>query len=127
MHGHLVPVEVGVERCADQRVKLNRFTFDQHGLECLDAKTVQWRRTVQQDRMLANDFFENVPDLSALTLDESLGSLDRRRFAAKLQLRENEGLEELQRHFLRQATLMQLQRRSYYYHRATRIIYSLPK
>ena len=65
VNGHLVTVEVGVERGADQRVQLDRFTFDQYRFERLDAKTVQRRRAVQQDRMLADDFFENIPDFRA--------------------------------------------------------------
>jgi hypothetical protein len=48
VHGHLVAVEVGVEGRADQRVKLDRLAFDQHGLERLDAEAVQRRRAVQQ-------------------------------------------------------------------------------
>jgi hypothetical protein len=61
VHGHLVAVEVGVERHADQRVQLNRLAFDQHRLESLDAETVQRRRTVQHDRMFADHLFEDVP------------------------------------------------------------------
>jgi hypothetical protein len=48
VNGHLVAVEVGVERGTDQRVKLDRLAFDQGGLERLDAQTVQRRRAVQQ-------------------------------------------------------------------------------
>jgi hypothetical protein len=39
--GHLVAVEVGVERRADQRVQLDRLAFDQDRLEGLDAQAVQ--------------------------------------------------------------------------------------
>ena len=41
VHGHLVAVEVGVERGADQRMKLDRLAFDQHRLERLDAEAMQ--------------------------------------------------------------------------------------
>ena len=42
---HLVAVEIGVERGADQRVNLDGLAFDQHRLERLDAQTVQaWER-----------------------------------------------------------------------------------
>ena len=61
MHGHLVAVEVGVERRADQRVQLDRLAFDQDRLERLDAQAVQRRRAVQHDRVLVDDFFEDVP------------------------------------------------------------------
>jgi hypothetical protein len=38
VHGHLVTVEVGVERGAHQRVDLDRLALDQHRLERLDAE-----------------------------------------------------------------------------------------
>ena len=66
VHGHLVTVEVGVERRTDQRVQLDRLTFDQHRLERLDAEAVQRRRAVQQNRVLADDLFEDVPDFRRL-------------------------------------------------------------
>ena len=76
---HLVAVEVGVERRADQRVQLDRLALDQDRLERLDAKTVQRRRAVQQHRVLADHLVEDVPDfrllfstsfLACLTVDE---------------------------------------------------------
>ncbi len=45
--GHLVTVEVGVERGADQRVQLDGLALDQHRLERLDAQPVQGRRAVE--------------------------------------------------------------------------------
>ena len=41
VHGHLVAVEVRVERVADQRVDLDRLALDQHRLERLDAEAVE--------------------------------------------------------------------------------------
>jgi hypothetical protein len=41
--GHLITVEVGVVGGADQRVKLNGLTFDQHRLEGLNAEAMQGR------------------------------------------------------------------------------------
>jgi len=99
--GHLVTVEVGVECRTNERMKLDRLAFDQYWLERLDTEAMQRRCTVQHDRMLANDFFENIPDFSALALDKAFGRLDRRRFATQLQLREDERLEQLERHLLR--------------------------
>ena len=75
--GHLVAVEVGVERRADQRVQLDRLALDQHRLERLDAETVKRRRAVQQHRVLADDLVEDVPDFRALLLDQLLGLLER--------------------------------------------------
>ena len=78
VHRHLVAVEVGVECRTDERVDLDRLTLDQHRLESLDTKTVKRRSTVQKNRMLANDFFENVPNDRLLTFDHFAGLFDRR-------------------------------------------------
>src|SRR6476469_5347577 len=52
VHGHLVAVEVRVERGADQRVDLDGLALDQLRLEGLDAQAVQRRRAVEQHRVL---------------------------------------------------------------------------
>ena len=78
VHGHLVAVEVGVERGADQRVKLDRLALDQHRLERLDAEAVERRRAVQEHRMLADHLVEDVPDFLALLLDPLLRLLEGR-------------------------------------------------
>ncbi|MGY3358104.1 hypothetical protein ACVWZK_004767 [Bradyrhizobium sp. GM0.4] len=75
VHGHLVAVEVGVERGADQRVELDRLALDQHGLERLDAEAMQRRCAVEQHGMLADDLVQDVPDLGPLLLDQLLGLL----------------------------------------------------
>ena len=62
VHGHLVAVEVGVERGADQRMDLDRLAFDEHRLKRLDAEAVERRGAVQQDRVVLDDLFEDVPD-----------------------------------------------------------------
>ncbi len=62
--GHLVTVEVRVERGADERVQLDGLALDQLGLERLDAQTVQGGRTVQQHGVLADDLLEHVPHLT---------------------------------------------------------------
>ena len=125
MHGHLVAVEVGVERRADKRMQLDGLALDQHGLERLDAEAVQRRRAVQQYGMLADDLLEDVPHLRSLALDQALGGLDRRGLAAQLQLLEDEGLEELERHLLRQTALVQSQRRADDDDRAARVVDAL--
>src|ERR1700722_10411510 len=48
-----------------------------------------------------------------------------RRFAAQLQLGENEGLEQFQRHFLRQSALVQTQGRTHDDDRAARVVDAL--
>ena len=74
---HLVAVKVGVERRADERMDLDRLTLDKHRLESLDAETVKRRSTVQKNRMLANDFLENVPDDRLLPFDHFACLFDR--------------------------------------------------
>ncbi len=123
--GHLVAIEVRVKGRADQRMQLNSLALDEDRFECLNAEAMQRRRPVQQDRMLADHFFEDVPDLGALALDQLLRGLDGRRFAAQLQLAEDERLEQLERHLLRQAALVQAQRRTHHDDRATRVVHAL--
>ena len=106
MNSHLVAVEVRVEGGAAQRVKLERFALDQHGLKRLDAQTVQGRRAVEHDGMLFNDLFQYVPDLGLLALDGALCVLDVLRKVFADQPLHDEGLEQLQRHLLGQAALI---------------------
>ena len=54
MDGHLVPVEVRVERGAHERVQADRLALDQHRLEGLDAEAVQRGRAVQEHPVLLN-------------------------------------------------------------------------
>ena len=109
---HLVAVEVGVEGGTDQRMQLDRLAFDQHRLKCLDAKTVQGRRTVQQNRMLADDLIEDIPDFRLFLFHQFLGLLDRGRIALGIKARIDERLEQFERHLLRQTALVQFQFRT---------------
>ena len=77
VHGHLVTVEVGVERRADERMQLDRLALDQHRLEGLDAEAMEGRRAVEQHRMLADNLVEDIPNLRLLLLHELLGLLHR--------------------------------------------------
>src|SRR3546814_20287468 len=54
--GHLIAIEVGVERGTHQRVQLDRLAFDQLRLERLDAEAMQGRGAVEHDRMFADHF-----------------------------------------------------------------------
>ena len=109
VHRHLVAVEVGVERRADQRVDADGLAFDQQRLERLDAQAVQRRRAVQQDRVFADDLFEDVPHLRPLLLDHLLGLLDGLHHLPFFELVVDERLEQLEGHLLRQAALVELQ------------------
>ncbi len=79
----------------------------------------------KQHRMFADHLFEDVPHLRSLALDQALRRLDGRGFAAQLQLRENEGLEQFQRHLLRQSALMQAQGRTDHDDRTARVVDAL--
>src|SRR5471032_2851790 len=122
---HLVTVEVGVECGADQRVQLDRLAFNQDRLERLDTQTVQRRRTVQHDRVFADHVSQDVPDDRLLDLDQLLGGLDRGSQAHQFQLVEDERLEQLERHQLRQTALVQFQLRTHHDDRTARVVDAL--
>ena len=125
MNGHLVAVEVGVERGTNQRVKVNSLAFDQNRLKRLNAQTVQSRRAVQQNRMLADDFFQNVPDFRTLFFDHALGRLNGGGVAVEFQFGINERLKQFERHFLGQTALMQFEFRSDRNNRTARVVDAL--
>ncbi len=125
VYRHLVAVEVGVEGHADQRVQLDRLAFDQRRLKGLNAEPVQGRCAVQHHRMLANDFFENIPYHRSFSLDFLLRRLDGAGNAHFFETLENEGFEQFQRHLLRQAALMQFQLRAYHDDGATGVVHPL--
>ena len=108
MYGHLIAVEVGIEGRTNQWVKLYRLTFDQNRLECLNAEPMQRRGSIEHDRMLANHFFQYVPDFRTLALHQALRSFYGGCLPAELQLRENKRFEQFQGELLRQAALMKL-------------------
>src|SRR5690606_40330504 len=85
-------------------VQLNGLTFDEDRLKCLDTETVQRRCTVQQNRVLANYFVQNIPNDSFFTLHHFFGGFNGCSQTAQLQLAENERLEQFQCHLLRQST-----------------------
>src|SRR5579862_3068470 len=122
---HLVAVEIGIERRADQRMKLDRLAFDQHRLESLDAETMQGRRAVEQHRMLADHLVEDIPNLGLFLLDELLGLLHRSRQTLGVEPRIDERLEQFERHLLRQSALMQLELGTDHDHGAAGIIDAL--
>ena len=111
---HLVAVEVGVERRANQRMQLDRLALDQHRLERLDTQTVQRRCTVQHHRVLADDLFQQIPDDRLFVFHHLLGGLDRGRQPQHLEAVEDEGFEQLERHLLWQTALVQFQRRAHH-------------
>ena len=106
MDGHLVPVEVSVEAFTRQRVQVNRVAFYQRRLEGLDAHAVKRRSTVEHDRVVADDLLEDIPDLFVLPFEHFLGAFDRVSVTKFFKLADDERLEQLQRDFLWQTTLV---------------------
>ena len=125
VHGHLVAVEVGVVRSTDQRVQLDSLTFDQYRFKRLDTQTVKGRCTVEKNRVFADNFSENVPHFRQLALNHLLGGFDGGSKTTHFQLAENERLEQLESHFLRQTALVQTQGRTYGNYRTTRVVNTL--
>src|SRR5438034_9458767 len=94
-------------------MNLDGFTFDQHRLERLNAQAMQSGRAIEQDGMIFDYFFQNVPNHRILLLYQFLSLLDRGAMAALFQAMINERLEQLERHLLGQPALMQLELRAY--------------
>src|SRR5471032_1669847 len=91
--------------------------LDEHRLERLDSETVKRWCTVQEHRVFLDDLFEHVPHLRARALDHALGRLDVLRVLEVDQPLHHERLEQLERHLLRQAALLQAQHRTDHDHR----------
>ena len=125
VHGHLVAVEVGVVGGADQRMDADGFAFDELRLEGLHRQAVQGRGAVQQHRMAAGHFFENVPHLGGLAFDQLLGRPHGVDIAQFLEAADDEGLEQDERHLLGQTALVQLEFRTDDDDRAAGVIHAL--
>jgi hypothetical protein len=69
MNRHLVTVKVGIEGGTGQRMQLDRVAFDKFWHEGLDPQAVKGWGAIQQDRVVANDFFEDIIHNWMLTLD----------------------------------------------------------
>ena len=106
---HLVAVEVSIVSGADQRVQTQRAALNEDRLESLNAETVQSRRTVEEDGVFLDNVLKGVPHLGALLVDHLLCGLDVVGNAILDQLLHNEGTEELDSHFLRNAALVYLE------------------
>src|SRR5438876_2547753 len=70
VHGHLVAVEVGVERGADERMNPDRLALDEHRLERLNAQAVERGRAVQEHRMVLDDLLEDLVYLRRFLLHD---------------------------------------------------------
>src|SRR5438105_3154841 len=125
VHGHLVAVEVRVERRAHQRMDADRLAFHQHRLERLDPEAVQRGRAVQEHGVVLDDLLQNLEHLRAFLLDDLLGPLHRLGDALLHQLVDDEGLEQLHGHRLGKPALVQPQLRTHHDDRPARIVHAL--
>lgn len=81
--------------------------------------------TVEQHRVLGDDLLEHVPHDRAGTLDHALGGLDVLRVVEVHQTLHDERLEQLERHLLGQAALVQLELRADDDDRTARVVDTL--
>ena len=122
---HLIAIEVGVECGAGKRRQVDGLAFHQDRLECLDAQTVQRRCTVQEHRMLGDDLFEHAPHFGVGAVHEALGALHVLREALVHEALDDERLEQLEGHRLRQTALVHAQGRADHDHGTARVIHTL--
>src|ERR1022692_409888 len=125
VHCHLIAVEIGVECGADQRVNLDGLAFHQHRLKSLNAEAVKRGRAIQQDGVVLNHFFQDVPYDGLLLLHHFLGLLDGGAVSGLLQPVIDERLEQFQRHLLGQAALVQLEVGTHHNDGAAGIVHAL--
>src|SRR2546426_8334634 len=83
---------------------------------------MQRRRAIEQHRMAAGHFFEDIPDLSGLPFDHLLGRAHGMDIAEFLEPADDKRLEQNERHLLGQAALMQLEFRADDNDRTARVI-----
>ena len=112
VHGHLVTVEVGVVTGTHERVQTDSVTLDEHRLEGLNGETVQRWGTVQEDGVSLGHLLQNIPHHRLLAVDHLLGRAHGVHQTTLLEVVDDEGLEEVQSHLLRQTALIHLEVRA---------------
>src|SRR6516164_8937102 len=88
-------------------MELDRLTFNQYRLERLDSQPMEGGGAIEQYRMFADDFVEDIPDVLALFFHHLFGALDGGDIALLFKLAVDERLEQFQRHLLGQSALME--------------------
>ena len=106
-------------------MNLDGLAFHQYRLKSLNAEAVKRRRAIQQHRMVLNHLFQDVPHDGLLLLHHFLGLLDGGAVSSLLQTVIDERLEQLQRHLLRQAALVQLEVGTHHNDGASGIVHAL--
>ncbi len=124
VHGHLVAVEIRVERGAHQRVQLDGTALHEHRLERLNAQTMQRRRAVQHYGVPFDHGLQRIPHLGAGALHHFAGRFDVVGDALFHQILHDKRLEQLERHLFGQAALVHFQLRAHHDNRAAGIIHA---
>ena len=110
---HLVAIEVGVERCTSQWVKLDSLTLDELRLESLYTKAVERRSTVEEHRVSLHYILQDVPNNWFATVYNLLGTLHSLHNTTLDELTNNEWLVKFGCHKLRKTAFAHLQFRTY--------------
>src|SRR5262249_29046518 len=100
----------------------DRLSFHEDRFEGLNTETMKRRGAIQQNGMVFNNFFQDVPHNGILPFYHLLRSLDCRAMSSLFKPVVDKRLEQLERHLLRQTALMQMQLRAHDNYRATRIV-----
>ena len=77
MHRHLIPVEVSIKAFTDEGMQQNGISFHENRFKSLDSHAMQRRGTIEKHGMIADDFFEDIPDLFILPFQHFLCTFDR--------------------------------------------------
>ena len=93
MYSHLVTVEVSVESCTYERVELDGTALNEDRLESLDTESVKRRSTVQEDGVILDDIFEDIPYLRVCSVNELPCCLDIELLVEFNELLDYEGLK----------------------------------
>ena len=125
MNRHLVAVEVGVERGTYKRMKLYSAAFNEHGLERLDTQTVKCWRTVEHYGVTFDYDLKGVPNGFLGALNGFSCGFDVLLCLCFNKALHYEGLEQLQRHLLRQTALVHFELRTDYDNRTSRVVNTL--
>ena len=108
MNSHLVTVEVGVKGGTYEGVKLDSLTLYEHGLEGLNTEAVKCGSTVKHYGVVLDNYLESIPYAFFLSVYSLSGCFDVCGYTCLYQTLHNEGLEELECHFLRKTALIKL-------------------
>ena len=76
MNSHLIPIEVGIEGRAHQRMDLDGLSLDENGLKGLNSQTVQGGSTIEQHGVFPNDFLQDIPHDGVLLLYQLFGGFN---------------------------------------------------